>query len=396
MHSWGNNDHRRLGTIAVSLSTLLLLIGIVSSPSNFLSIGGDIRDKRCGGQSGCKINGDNTHEQQSQLMRDVRGEQQDNFVYESINATHRAFITNNKIAPVDEKISNFTLHFVAERHSGSTWISSRLMRCFRGTAVEHVRPHFYRWKHWFQKEIDDSLVPEDKAETRVVFAQFRNPYDWVWAMNKKPYHTPRHKHLPWLEFVNRKWYMAPYSLDTKTNATSLRRLGIGGRNGPCKSAFFPNEIVPCMAPGKTISFNDVDQRRGDRSRPMYELRFDGSGRPYNNILEMRADKIRNFMNMSNFKSLYHFDAVQYEGLIAEGRNTIVRKIEEITGIKAHDKCRGESSLRPIERYPYTAEFVDYLNKHMDWTAEELIGYKRLDPSDFPSEPEGLRYQYQQN
>ena len=112
---------------------------------------------------------------------------------------------------------------------------------------------------------------------------------------------------------------------------------------------------------------------------LYELNRDGSGRPYENILELRADKIRNFINMSNFDSIYHFEAVHYEGLSIHGTEALIRRLESVMGVKAD--CQpilgeGEGSY---SHYNHPPEFVDYLNKNMDWSAESLIGYKRQDP-----------------
>ena len=58
----------------------------------------------------------------------------------------------------------------------------------------------------------------------------------------------------------------------------------------CREGFPFNEVVPCRYDRTSIPENRV---RG--YEPIYELRRDGSGRPFSNILELRSQKIVNML-----------------------------------------------------------------------------------------------------
>ena len=63
--------------------------------------------------------------------------------------------------------------------------------------------------------------------------------------------------------------------------------------------------------------------------------------------------------------------VKYEDLLEEGNQFLLDQIEMFTGIKA--KC---NPYEPQERKQRKLEvdFVKYLNEHIDWKVENLIGY----------------------
>ena len=103
---------------------------------------------------------------------------------------------------------------------------------------------------------------------------------------------------------------------------------------------------------------------------------DPRGRPYGNILEMRADKIRNFLESAEYSNVEGFWHYRYEGLLETGTRDLVERIEKATGVKRHpEKCKvyEPQNRRRREMDP---EFVDYMTEHVDWGAEALIGYER--------------------
>jgi hypothetical protein len=103
---------------------------------------------------------------------------------------------------------------------------------------------------------------------------------------------------------------------------------------------------------------------------------DPEGKPYANILKMRADKIRNFVETATYTSVEGFWHYQYEGLLKTGTEELVAKIERATGIKRNpEKCK---IYEPQERRKREMDsaFVDYMIDHVDWEAEALVGYKK--------------------
>jgi hypothetical protein len=103
---------------------------------------------------------------------------------------------------------------------------------------------------------------------------------------------------------------------------------------------------------------------------------DPKGRPYSNILEMRADKIRNFMETSTYSNVKGFWHYRYEYLLKTGTEELVRKIEKATGVKRNaEKCKIYEPQNRRKR-KIDADFVNYMIDHVDWEAEALVGYEK--------------------
>lgn len=249
-----------------------------------------------------------------------------------------------------------SLHLVGERHSGTTWIHQHLSDCF--VPEVSVRNGLARWKHWFQFDGDYSSYQSDGGEAKrktVVVAQFRHAYHWVEAMRVKPHHSPNHFDLGWQEFVTRQWTMP-------RNETVP---GTETETPTCQHSFHPHEVVPCLEMEMGVSESGVDVFA------VYEMRHDGSGMPYDSILELRADKIRNFLSIADFDGIQDLFPVQYEQLVRNGTATLIHNLEEALGVKAHCSPTGPQTLSSRALPP---EYVEWMKEHVDWETEALIGY----------------------
>lgn len=248
------------------------------------------------------------------------------------------------------------ISLLGERNSGTNWMTDELKQCFPNLTV---KPRLVRWKHWFQH--DDGK----EHNTTLVVAQFRNPYDWIAAMQRIPHHSPLHVRLHWHEFVTKPWTMPRPTRDTLlTNIT-----------GPvCYEKFHYHQLVSCVRGHR----NDTDYKppedgKGDFSghQPIYELRDDGSGQPYSSIIELRADKIRNFLNTTELPWVKDLIAVQYEDLLNSGTGALLKQIEHATGEKS--ACAPSTSQVRRKRY-IDPKFKAWITENTDWNAEKLIGY----------------------
>jgi hypothetical protein len=258
-----------------------------------------------------------------------------------------------------------SLHLVGERHSGTTWIHQHLFDCFAPEVS--VRSGLSRWKHWFQFDGDYSSYQSvgGKAERKtVVVAQFRHAYHWVEAMRVKPHHAPAHFDLTWQEFVKRPWTM-PAGEGKLGNVTLT---GTETETHMCQHNFHPHEVVPCrMMEMGVVESGGIDVP----VFAVYEMRSDGSGMPYDSILDLRADKIKNFLSIADFDGIQDLFPVQYEQLVRNGTATLIHNLEEALGVQAH--C---SPTNP-ETFPSRAlppEYVKWMKEHVDWETEALIGY----------------------
>jgi hypothetical protein len=192
-----------------------------------------------------------------------------------------------------------------------------------------------------------------------VVAQFRHVNQWVEAMRYKPYHSPAHVNLPWQEFVTKPWIMNRTDEDNAIE-TTFRKSG-----QLCQEYFQPGRVVPCVELEPSV-VNDLPVHA------LYELRNDGSGKPYDSILELRRDKIRNFLDIQNFVGVQGFHAVRYEQLVEEGTASLIEKLEKALNTQA--RCQphppGNLSARTL-----SSDYLEWMEQHVDWETEALVGYE---------------------
>jgi len=144
-------------------------------------------------------------------------------------------------------------------------------------------------------------------------------------------------------------------------------------NATCMHRFRFNEVVPCTKLDRNNLYNGTYQ--GKTVGVVYELKHDGSGRPYKSILDLRRDKIKNFLGVQQFDGVAAYLPVQYEYMVAKGTSDLISEIEKITGLKAHCKRAPPRTWAPKD---LDAEFVEWMNDHVDWEVEKLVGYSRRD------------------
>ena len=105
---------------------------------------------------------------------------------------------------------------------------------------------------------------------------------------------------------------------------------------------------------------------------LYELRNDGSGRPYDNLLQLRADKIRNFLQTARFRNVQQLYVLRYEDMVQNGTESLIRQLEERLGVTA--QCK-PTEPQQVPRRPLPDGLVEWMRQHVDWETERLIGYE---------------------
>ena len=185
-------------------------------------------------------------------------------------------------------------------------------------------------------------------------------------MVEKPHHSPLHVGLRWKKFVTKPWTMPRPERD----------LALKNSSGPvCQQNFHYNEIVSCVPGHKPANFTKPNKRFTFYSghQPQYELMLNGDGEAYHSILQLRADKIVNFLNVSSWDYVSNVMVVQYERLVSQGTLGLVKQIEDLTGVSA--ACPPvPPQHRPIRRL--NKNFVRWISDHADWSVENLIGYEK--------------------
>jgi len=248
-------------------------------------------------------------------------------------------------------------------NQGLTFSLSHLSNCF-GHALT-VKKELTRYKHWFQYD-DPSKYPHDT----LVVAQFRNPYDWLKAMQHVPHHSPAH--LPsdntWEEFLTKSWTTERMGTDLWPNRTEHPTKTV------CQQHFLYRDIVSCDLEPLPHSYYDHKIRYSEH-QPFYELRNDGSGEAYDNILEMRTDKIRNFLSVADYEGVTDVWVVQYEYLVHKGTQHFLNRMAEWTGVEPKCEPKPPQIRTPKKSRILEPEFARHIREHLNWTVEGWIGFK---------------------
>ncbi|KAL7574652.1 hypothetical protein ACA910_003000 [Epithemia clementina (nom. ined.)] len=273
------------------------------------------------------------------------------------------------------KISNVAVNpirqisVLGERNSGTRWTYGHLNDCF-GHKLKVVK-NLTRYKHWFQYP-DPTRYEHDT----LVIAQFRNPYDWLKAMERVPHHSPNHMRTKeganasshesendWRIFLTKEWTMERVGKDLELTG-----------NETCQENFKYRDIVSCVVEPLPHEHYNVTIRYSEH-QPFYEMRNDGSGKPYANILELRSDKIRNFLSVRKYPNVADVWVTQYEYLLDKGTLGLIRHIQEWTGVEPRCKAfppqvRATKNTRII-----TPDFAQHVREHLNWTVEAMVGYQ---------------------
>lgn len=216
-----------------------------------------------------------------------------------------------------------------------------------------MKRYLTRYKHWFQYK-NATKYPHDT----LVIAQFRNPYDWFEAMRNVPHHSPEHIGLRWEDFLVKPWTMDRIGRDLELD-----------EDATCQEDFKYNQLRSCTM--EPLPKSRYKKLRYSENQPFYEMKQDGSGDHFANIMEMRSAKIRNFLEVRDYVGVADVWTVQYEYLLTKGTEHLLTKIEEWTGVKRN--CQSSPPQLRRKR-PLSRTFAKFLNKELDWSAEGLIGY----------------------
>ena len=175
-------------------------------------------------------------------------------------------------------------------------------------------------------------------------------------------------YLKWKDFVTKSWDMPRPIRDLKL---------INKEGAVCQKRFSYNELVSCVK-GSIDDVEYVELKKKNTGPtfsghlPLYELKRDKSGEPYESVTHLRAAKIRNHLNVSTWDWVPHSIPVQYEALVRKGTEFLLREIEEYVGVERACKAVPPQIIKP-RRLP--KKFTEWLTEHIDWEAENLIGYR---------------------
>ena len=196
-------------------------------------------------------------------------------------------------------------------------------------------------------------------------------------MEEVPHHAPAHIRThpnatyrtkgagnDWRIFLTKTW-------TTERVGADLLLTG----NETCQEHFMYRDIVSCN-PKPLPKSHYKHKIKYSEHQPFYEMRNDGSGEPYDSILEMRSDKIRNHLSVRNYEGIADVWVLRYEDLVKKGTQQLLDRIEEETGIKPICQAYPAQIERVSKRLRQISPgFAAHVHNHLNWTVAGWIGYK---------------------
>jgi len=285
--------------------------------------------------------------------------------------------------PQQDKVTITEIHVIGERNSGTKFVTNTLQQCFpRGASGVRVHRDFIRSKHFFQP-----IVKGDFRSSLVVVV-VRDPVEWVASMREHPYHAPDHIvgfnsfnntviPLEWHDFVNKPWTTVNTDIDRRLALNETAR-----KQRICRENFLMHQVRPCRSDNRTANPWKIPESRWRGYEPIYEQRKN-NGQPYGNLLQLRADKIVNWVfQLPMVMKIGGFVVVRYEDLLEHGTGFL---LQQVTNILSNSTASGSApplGCKPAPPQPerlgkrhIADEFRAWINEHVDVETERLIGYR---------------------
>lgn len=155
----------------------------------------------------------------------------------------------------------------------------------------------------------------------------------------------------------------------------------------CFEKFYYNQIISCIEGSRNDTSYESYGCNPDKDfschKPNYELKHNidmtkltREGEAYNSIIDLRRDKIINFVKeVKEFPWVVDVIDVQYEKLLSDGTEFLLKKIEKISGLKRQCEATSKQIRKKREINP---NMIKWLNDNVDWETEGLIGYTKID------------------
>jgi hypothetical protein len=135
-----------------------------------------------------------------------------------------------------------------------------------------------------------------------------------------------------------------------------------------------HEVMPCRFDPGTLP-----DRLVRTQQPVYELRRGGvNDEYYQNILELRADKIVNFvLEVPLLQDLGGYMAVRFEDLIQNGTRSFLEQVGKMVGIQDLPPACHPQEPRPdrIGRRNIPEGLKQWVEDHLIRRTERLLGYR---------------------
>lgn len=213
------------------------------------------------------------------------------------------YLTNNK----NYNLTKFTIY--GERHCGTKLLQDLICRNFKLPITWE-----YGFKHWFG--FSDKCTLEE-ADNTLFIGIVRNPYDWIMAMKKIPYHIKINKNQSIQDLLFKEWC----SFDDDTN----------------------KEII-------------------------YDRNYLTHNR-YKNIFEMRSYKLNYLINYMPF-IVNKYVLIRYEDLVMD-IDSFINTISRFYRLHRYERYVPNSHNNG---YSLSKDVLETINSNLDWSTENKLGY----------------------
>jgi hypothetical protein len=150
------------------------------------------------------------------------------------------------------------------------------------------------------------------------------------------------------------------------------------RGETCLWRYSVLDAVPCVFDANATQYPAIPDSLLRGYVPLYELRRDQSQRPFANLLELRAEKIVNFLIEVPlvYKDLGGYVAVRYEDLVRDGTRPFLELVAGLLGLKNLPPDCTPMGPQPerLGRRNIPEDFRRWVVQHMDPDLEHLLGY----------------------
>jgi hypothetical protein len=204
--------------------------------------------------------------------------------------------------------------------------------------------------------------------------------------------------MDWEEFVSKPWAMKNRSLKDYQILEEMKQDPTHQKSFPCRSGLKFHEVMPCRFDPGSIPKDLVRVQN-----PVYELKRGGGGgggeptntnnntvvvvdEPYATILELRSDKIVNFLlEVGLIPDLRGYLAVRFEDLVANGTRTFLEQVGqmvfgnngETSSFKLPPECQpqGPKPEMAMGRRQIPEGLRTWVEEHLVGHTERLLGYR---------------------
>ena len=151
----------------------------------------------------------------------------------------------------------------------------------------------------------------------------------------------------------------------------------GIENADCLDHYTYYDAAPC-------SVGDAPFLRG-LGEYKYEFKYDKSERGFSSIIDLRREKILNHLSVSEFRGVRSYLPLRFEDLNANGTRDLIKNLEEATGLTATCNATLGKAPRHLRRLvkkkirihrELPSDFIEWMNRFVDWEVEGRIGYYR--------------------